>query len=60
MEYVKCGDDTIPEEDKMFCKEDKYPKIFEKFRYRGFNIVYGNIKDKIPKLFYYQHRNEYE
>ena len=45
MEYVKCGDDSIPKEDKMFCEEEKYPEIFKKFMYRGFNIVFGNVND---------------
>jgi len=28
MEYVKSGDDTIPNNEKMFVSEDDYPSIF--------------------------------
>ena len=57
MEYVKCGDDTIPNQEKMFVSEDDYPSIFKKYKFKGFNIVYGNITDSFPKFYYMQHRN---
>ena len=52
MEFVMIGDDEI--ENKKFNEVGEYEKAIVSLVTRGFNLIFGNIKDRIFKYF----RNE--
>ena len=44
MNFVKIGDDSIPEEERMTSGEFKLK--LNKGPYAGFNLIFGNVFDK--------------
>ena len=44
MNYVKIGDESIPEEDRLTIREFKFK--LNKGPYAGFNLIFGNVYDK--------------